>query len=89
MPLHDVVGINCKKGTTTENQGSAVKYMGYLDVCVCVLSDLTCLPLLGVGRKSWYIITALLVTILLQFHTLLAYATYHANRSYHMPFPNP
>ena len=28
MPLHDVVVINCKKGATTENQGSAVKYMG-------------------------------------------------------------
>ena len=28
MPLHDVVGINCKKGVTIENQGSAVKYMG-------------------------------------------------------------
>ena len=28
MSLHDVVGINCKKGATTENQGSAVKYMG-------------------------------------------------------------
>ena len=44
MPLHDVVGINCKKGATTENQGSGVKYMGYgvyLDDCVCVLSDLT------------------------------------------------
>ena len=27
MPLHDVVVINCKKGATTENQGSAVKYM--------------------------------------------------------------
>ena len=25
MPLHDVVGINCKKGATTENQGTAVK----------------------------------------------------------------
>ena len=22
VPLHDAVGINCKKGTTTENQGS-------------------------------------------------------------------
>ena len=44
MPLHNVVGINCKTGATTENQGSAVKYMGkgvYLDDCVCVLSDLT------------------------------------------------
>ena len=28
MPLHDAVGINCKKGATTENQGSGVKYMG-------------------------------------------------------------
>ena len=28
MPLHDVVGINCKKGATNENQGSVVKYMG-------------------------------------------------------------
>ena len=59
IPLHDLVGINCKKGETTKNQGSAVKYMGYgvyLDDCVCVLSDLTLLPLLGVGRKSWYIV---------------------------------
>ena len=28
MPLLDAVGINCKKGETTENQGSAVKYIG-------------------------------------------------------------
>ena len=27
MPLHDAVGINCKKGATTEKQDSAVKYM--------------------------------------------------------------
>ena len=43
-PLHDAVGINCKKGSTTENQDSGVKYMGkgvYLDDCLCVLSDLT------------------------------------------------
>ena len=41
MPLYDAVVINCKKGATTENQGSAIKYMGqgvYLDDCVCVLS---------------------------------------------------
>ena len=25
MPLHDAVGINCKKGATTENQGPGVK----------------------------------------------------------------
>ena len=28
MPLHDAIGINCRKGATTENQGSAAKYMG-------------------------------------------------------------
>ena len=28
MPLHDAVGIKCKKGATTENQGSGVNYMG-------------------------------------------------------------
>ena len=28
MPLHDAVGINCKKCATTENQGACVKYMG-------------------------------------------------------------
>ena len=28
MPLHDAVGINCKKGETTENKGSGVKHMG-------------------------------------------------------------
>ena len=27
-PLHDAVGINCKKGATTEFQGADVKYMG-------------------------------------------------------------
>ena len=27
MPLHDAVGINCKKGATTEYQGADVKYM--------------------------------------------------------------
>ena len=28
MPLHDAVGINCKKGATTEYQVADVKYMG-------------------------------------------------------------
>ena len=28
MPLHDEVGMNCRTGATTENQGSGVKYMG-------------------------------------------------------------
>ena len=40
MPLHDAVGVNCKKDATTENQGADVKYMGlgvYVDDCVCVI----------------------------------------------------
>ena len=28
MPVHDAVGINCKNGSTTENQDSGVKYIG-------------------------------------------------------------
>ena len=43
MPLLDVVVINRKKGTTTENQDADVKYIGYVvcvDNCVSVLSDM-------------------------------------------------
>ena len=74
MPLHDAVGINCKKGTTTENQGAGVKYMGIgvyvwclcvcVCVCVCVLSDLTWLLFLSWGRKSWYIIIIIINGVL-------------------------
>ena len=28
MPLHDAVGINCKKGSNTNYQGADAKYMG-------------------------------------------------------------
>ena len=28
MPLHDAVGINCKKRATPDNQGAGDKYMG-------------------------------------------------------------
>ena len=28
MPLHDAVGISCKKSATIENQGACVKHMG-------------------------------------------------------------
>ena len=28
MPLHDAVGMNCKKGATAENQGAGVMYIG-------------------------------------------------------------
>ena len=54
MPLHNVVGINCKKGTTTENQGEGVSIWakGCMLMIVSVLSDLTFLPLLGGGRMS-------------------------------------
>ena len=43
MPLHDAVGLNCKKGATTENQGAGVKHMGKgcMLMIVCVLSDFT------------------------------------------------
>ena len=35
-----------------------------LDDCVCVLSDLTRLPLLGGGRKSWYINNIILLVFI-------------------------
>ena len=39
MPLHDAVGINFKKGATTENRGSGDKFMGLLmTVCVFYLT---------------------------------------------------
>ena len=41
MPLHDAVGINCKKGATIEYQGVDVKYMGkgvYVDDYVYLTS---------------------------------------------------
>ena len=28
VPLHDAVGINCKNGATTENQGAGDEYLG-------------------------------------------------------------
>ena len=40
MPFHDAVGINYKKGKTTENQAADFKYMGEglsVDDCVCVI----------------------------------------------------
>ena len=40
MPLHDAVGLNCKKGATTENQGEDGKNMGkevYVDDSVYVI----------------------------------------------------
>ena len=33
MPLHDAVGINCKKGAATENQGASVKFVCLMIVC--------------------------------------------------------
>ena len=42
MTLHDMVGINCKKGATAEYKGAGQVY-GLRGVCssLCVLSDLT------------------------------------------------
>ena len=40
-------------------QLSSIWAKGCILMTVCVLSDLTWLPLLGVGRKSWYIIIIL------------------------------
>ena len=40
MPLHDAVGINCKKGAATEHQGADMKYLDkgvYVDDNVCVI----------------------------------------------------
>ena len=28
LPLHDAVGVRCKMGVTTENQGAGAAYMG-------------------------------------------------------------
>ena len=48
IALHHAVGINCKKGTTTENQGSDCQVHGLRDVvddCVCVVRlDMTTPP---------------------------------------------
>ena len=44
MPLHDAVGINCKKGSTTENQGSVstIWAKGCILMTVCFIGpDLT------------------------------------------------
>ena len=43
MPLHDAVGINFEKGTTTEYQGADVSIWakGCMLMIVCVLSELT------------------------------------------------
>ena len=66
MPLHDAVRINCKNGATTEKQGAGIKYLGLKGVCwmiVCLLSELTRLPLLGGGKKSRYIIMVIVPTL--------------------------
>ena len=43
MTLHGAVGINCKKGATTENQDStsSIWAKGCILMTVCVLPDLT------------------------------------------------
>ena len=36
MPLHDEVGINCKTGAATENQGSGIWAKGCILMTMCV-----------------------------------------------------
>ena len=48
-------------------QMSSIWAKGCMLMIVCVLSDLTWLLLLGWGRKSWYIITKLLFTLVQQY----------------------
>ena len=57
MPLHDEVGIIVKRAQLLKikAQMSSIRAKGCMFMTVCVLSDLTHLPLLGGGRKSWYI----------------------------------
>ena len=41
MPLHDAVGINCKNGATTENQGAGVSIWAkrcMFDDCECYMT---------------------------------------------------
>ena len=59
MPLHEAVGIIVKRAQllNIKAQMSSIWAKGCMLLIVCVLSDLTWLPLLGGGRKSWYIIT--------------------------------
>ena len=46
-------------------QLSSIRAKGCILMTVCVLSDLTWLPLFGVGRKSWYIIIMLINLVFL------------------------
>ena len=57
MPLHDAIGINCKN---SRRRCQVYRLRGECLMFVCVLSDLTWSPLLGGGRKSWYIIICLI-----------------------------
>ena len=48
MQVHDAVGINYENGAT---EVSSIWAKGCIMMIVCVLSDLTLLPLIGGGRK--------------------------------------
>ena len=49
MPLHDAVRVNCRKGELQK-----IKVQVSNIIVVRVLSDLTCVPLLGGGSESWH-----------------------------------
>ena len=71
--LHDEVGINCEKGTTTENQRARVKYIGYIKrymlddcACVCYLAWHDCHSLVEGerhGPSSYIIIISIVVAV--------------------------
>ena len=51
MPLHDTVGINCKKGATNENQGAGVnQYKG----CGVYVYDRVCVIWLEMTTPRWW-----------------------------------
>ena len=58
MPLHDAVLITVKRAQLLKikAKASSISAKGCILMLVCVLSNLIRLPLLGGGRKSWYII---------------------------------
>ena len=64
MPLHDTVGIKCKnrKLLKIKEQMLSIWPKACMLMILCVLPDLTLLPLLGGGRKSWYIICVITIS---------------------------
>ena len=73
MLFHDAVGINCKKGATTENLGAGVKYMG-VGVCWLLASvialNMTTHPRWRENLVVYFYYFTLTVIIIAQFSIL-------------------